>query len=82
MLISDYLSSNTYNNLHSFFDLTYFRGVGQKYRNIFVRFLVQMKTSKGHSEINRPLVLPHARSVGSLPCLLPKYGRTPANLAV
>ena len=26
--------------------LTYFREVGQKYRNIFVRFLVQMKTSK------------------------------------
>jgi len=24
--------------LHSFFDLTYFREVGQKYRNIFVRF--------------------------------------------
>ena len=38
--------------MHSFFDLTYFREVGQKYRNIFVRFLVQMKTSKSHSEIN------------------------------
>ena len=50
MLISDYLSSN--NNLHSLFDLTYFREVGQKYRNIFVRVLVQMKTSKSLSEIN------------------------------
>ena len=36
-------------------DLTYFRKVGQKYRNILVRFLVQMKKSKSHSEINRPL---------------------------
>ena len=35
-----------------FFNLTYFREVGQRYRNIFVRFLVQMKTSKNHSEIN------------------------------
>ena len=41
--------------MHSFFDLTYFREVGQKYRNIFVRFLVQMKTSKNHSEIIWPL---------------------------
>ena len=52
MLISDYLISNTYDNLHSFFDLTYFRKVRQKYRNIFNRFLVQMKTSKSHCEIN------------------------------
>ena len=44
--------------MHSFFDLTYFREVGQKYRNIFVRFLVQMKTSKSHSEINWPLLMP------------------------
>ena len=29
--------------------------LGQKYRNIFVRFLVQMKTSKSHSEFNWPL---------------------------
>ena len=42
MLVSDFMS----------FDLTYFREVGQKYRNIFVRLLVQMKTSKDHSEIN------------------------------
>ena len=28
-----------YSNLHSFFDLTYFREVGQKHRNIFVRFV-------------------------------------------
>ena len=38
-----------------FFYLTYFRERGQKYKNIFVRFLVQMKTSKSHSEINWPL---------------------------
>ena len=42
-------------NLHSFFDLTYSREVGQNYRNIFVGFLVQMKTSKSHFEINWPL---------------------------
>ena len=41
-----------YNNFHFF---TYFWEVGQKYRNIFVHFLVQMKTSKSHSEINWPL---------------------------
>ena len=38
------------------FDLTYFREIGQKYRNIFVCFLVQMKTSKSHSKIKWPLV--------------------------
>ena len=53
MLISDYLSSNMI--ICIFFDLAYYREVGQKYRNIFVRFLVQMKTSKSHSEINWPL---------------------------
>jgi len=53
MPIRDYLSSNKIiNNLHSFFDLTNSKEVGQKYRNIFVRFLDQMKTSKRHSEIN------------------------------
>ena len=41
--------------MQSFFGLTYFRQLGQKYRNIFVSFLVQMKTSKSNSEINRPL---------------------------
>ena len=45
----------TCNNLHSFFDLTYFREVGQKHRNIFVRFLVERKTPKSHSEIKWPL---------------------------
>ena len=38
-----------------FFDLTHLRELGQKYRNILVRFLVQMKTLKFASEINRPL---------------------------
>ena len=51
MLISDFFILE-YNDLHSFFDQTYFREVGQKYRNIFIRFLVQMKASKSHSEIN------------------------------
>ena len=37
-------------------DLNYFREVGQKYRNIFVHFLVQLKTSKSNSEIIWPLV--------------------------
>ena len=40
----------------SFIWPTYFRKVGEKHRNIFVRFLVQMKTSKSHSEINWPLL--------------------------
>ena len=57
MLISDYLSSNTICNLHSFFDLTHFRELGQKYKNIFLRFLVQMKTLKFAFEINWPLVI-------------------------
>ena len=47
----------SFNNLHFFFDLTYFREVRQKYRNILVRFLVQMKTSKSNSEIKWPLSL-------------------------
>ena len=34
-----------------FFDLTYLREVGQKYRNVFVHFLVEMNTSKSLSEI-------------------------------
>ena len=44
--------------MHSVFDLTYCREVGQKYKNIFVEFLVQMKTTKSHSEINWPLHAP------------------------
>jgi hypothetical protein len=32
--------------------LTHFRELGQKYRNILVRSLVQMKTLKFASEIN------------------------------
>ena len=52
MLISDYLSSN---KLHSFFDLTHFKELRQKYKNIFVWFFVQMKTSKFAFEINWPL---------------------------
>ena len=36
-------------------DLTHFRELGQKYKNIFVQFLVQMKTSKFAIEINWPL---------------------------
>ena len=37
------------------FYLTHFRELGQKYKNIFVQFLVQMKTSKFAFEINWPL---------------------------
>ena len=44
MLIIDYLSSNIIICI-LFFYLTHFRELGQKYKNIFVRFLVQMKTS-------------------------------------
>ena len=32
--------------LHYFFDLTSVYKLGQKYKNVFVRFLVQMKTLK------------------------------------
>ena len=45
-----------YNNLHFFFYLTHFRKLGQKYKYIFVQFLVQMKTSKFAFEINWPLL--------------------------
>ena len=38
-----------------FFDLIHFKDLGQKSRNIFVRFLVQMKTSKFAFEIIWPL---------------------------
>ena len=41
--------------MHLFFDLTHFRELGQKYKIIFVGFLVQMKTFKSAFEINRPL---------------------------
>ena len=51
MLISDYLSSNIMICI-LFFDLIHFRELGQKYKNIFVKFLVQMKTSKFAFEIN------------------------------
>ena len=43
--------------LHSCFDLAHFRELGQKYKNIFVWFMVQMKTSKYAFEINWPLDL-------------------------
>ena len=45
MLISDYLIIC---NLFFWFDLTYFLVVGKKYRNTFVCYLVQMKTSKSY----------------------------------
>ena len=37
--------------LHFFCDLTHFRDLGQKNKNIFVNFLVQIMTSKIYSEI-------------------------------
>ena len=63
--------------MHSFFDLTYFREVGQKYRNIFV--LVQMKTSKSHSEINWPLA---AQTRGWKKYLFKKFGLTEVDQSV
>ena len=39
-----------------FYDLTHFRGKGRNTEIFLFVFLVQMKTSKGHSEIIRPLV--------------------------
>ena len=54
MLISNYLSSNMI-ICNWFFDLTHFRELGQNYRNILVRFLVQIKTAKFASESNWPL---------------------------
>ena len=42
--------------MHLFFDLTHFRELGQNYRNILVRFLVQIKTLKFASQINWPLL--------------------------
>ena len=52
-VISNYVSF--YNNLPLFFHLTHFRELGQKYKNIFIRFLVQMKTLNFAFEINWPL---------------------------
>ena len=45
MRISEY-SSKAFIILHSFCDLTHFRELGQKYKNIFGNILVQMMTSK------------------------------------
>ena len=45
--------------LHYFFDLTSFYRLGQKYKNILVHFLVQMKTLKIPFEINWPLTMSH-----------------------
>ena len=42
--------------LHYFFDLTSFLRLGQKYKNIFVWFFVQMKTLKFAFKIYWPLV--------------------------
>ena len=54
----------------SFLDSTTFRGLGQKYKNIFVVFLVQMKSLEFALEINWPLVRlvvsPDRSSVASL----------------
>ena len=57
MLISNYVSFNIIICL-CFFHLTHFRELGQKYKNIFVRFLVQMETLNFALEINWPLVMP------------------------
>ena len=54
-----------YNNLHSFFDLTHFWELGQKYKNIFVQIFVQMKTSKFAFEINWPLESDDEKFIGN-----------------
>ena len=48
------LSTFKYNNLHFFFlyYFTYFREVGLKYGNIFVRFFGSNEDIKSHSEID------------------------------
>ena len=51
-MISDYLSSNI---IICIFYLTHFRELGQKCRNIFIRFLVQMKALNFAFEIKWPL---------------------------
>ena len=61
MLISDYVSPNIIICL-CFFYLTHFRELGQKYKNIFVRFLVQMKTLNFAFEIIGPLALERNRN--------------------
>ena len=52
MLISDYVS---YNIIIWFLDLIHFRELGQKYKNIVVRFSVQMRSLEFAFEINWPL---------------------------
>ena len=52
--------------LHYCFDLTSSYRLGQKYKNIYVRFLVQMKTLKSPFEINWPLVRGAVMGVGIL----------------
>ena len=59
MPISDYLSFNIIICIS--FDLTHFRELGQKYKNIFVVFLVQMKIFKSAFEINWPLETTHSK---------------------
>ena len=49
MLISNCVSFNVI--ICPFFHLTHFREPGQKYKNIFVWFLVQIKTSNFAFEI-------------------------------
>ena len=55
MLISDYLSFNITLCILFFFDLIHFKDLGQKLKNIFLQFLVKMKTSKFAFEIICPL---------------------------
>ena len=43
---STFWVKRTFIKRHHFFDLTSFNRLGQKYKNIYVRFLVQMKTLK------------------------------------
>ena len=61
MLISDYVSSNIIICL-CFYHLTHFRELWQKYKIIFVWFLVQMKTLNFAFEIYWPLEINYVRA--------------------
>ena len=64
--------------LHYFFDLTSFYRLGQKYKNIFIHFLVQMKTLKFAFEIYWPLIISYSICVFyffiSLALIMKKFG--------
>ena len=67
-----------------FFYLTHFRSLGQKSKNNFVRFLVQMRTRKFASEIYSPLQLKETKTglgwiVQFVPTFNKKYKQQPTD---